>query len=440
MYTLKILFNKPGFILAALVVWLSQGAGASQPGAALSSYLEQNREQQIADLTATVNINSGTLNKEGVRAVGKFFEEPFREMGFTTEWEEMPEEMGRAGHFHAYREGNRGPKILMLGHLDTVFEQDSPFQTFRREGEKAYGPGANDMKDGNLVVLYALKALHAEGYLNESNIHVMLTGDEENVGKPIAKSRASLRRLAKQSDIILSFESTVNETVTIGRRGASGWTLTVTGKRAHSAGILSDETGAGAIYETARVLDAMRRELGGGRELTLSPGMVVGGTRVNYEPATFTGDVYGKLNVVPQKAVITGDLRFLYEEQKQDARATLDAIAAKSLPLTQSKFEYRDMYPAMAPTEGNKLLASLFNNVSQELGLGEMGMLDPTMRGAADIAFAAAYADCLDGLGGDGGGDHSEAEYVDLEAFTVATKRAALFVYRLISGDFIPAQ
>lgn len=409
-------------------------------GGALAGYIDSKREQQIADLATTVNINSGTLNKPGVRAVGKFFEKPFQEIGFTVEWEDMPEAMGRAGHFHAYRKGNRGPNILIIGHLDTVFEPDSPFQTFRREGEKAYGPGANDMKDGNIVALYALKALHVGGYLEQSNIHVIFTGDEENVGKPFSESRASLIRLAKQSDILLGFESTVGDTVTIGRRGASGWKLTVSAKRAHSAGILSDDTGAGAIYETARVLDAMRRELVTGRELTLSPGFTVGGTRISHNPLKFTGDVYGKLNVVPQTAVSTGDLRFLYDKQKRDARAKLDAIAANSLPHTESKFEYLDMYPAMAPTQDNMLLAQLYANVSQELGLGEIGILDPTMRGGADIAFGAAYAASLDGLGGEGGGDHSEAEWVDLKEFTIATKRAALFIYRLIRGEFIPAQ
>ena len=104
-----------------------------------------------------VNINSGTLNQKGVREVGNVFSSAFEAIGFQTEWIEMPEEMNRAGHLFASIEGTEGKRLLLIGHLDTVFEENSPFQTFVRQDSIAYGPGANDMKGGNVIILYALK-------------------------------------------------------------------------------------------------------------------------------------------------------------------------------------------------------------------------------------------------------------------------------------------
>ena len=94
-----------------------------------------------------VNINSGTLNQRGVKEVGEVFGTAFNQIGFETEWIEMPEDMNRAGHLFASIDGDKGKKLLLIGHLDTVFEENSPFQTFERFNDSmAYCPGANDMK------------------------------------------------------------------------------------------------------------------------------------------------------------------------------------------------------------------------------------------------------------------------------------------------------
>jgi len=192
-------------------------------------------QEAIDFLEKVVNINSGTMNLAGVKAVGNVFDTALKELDFTTQWIEMPKEMNRAGHLFASIRGNKGKKLLLIGHLDTVFEADSPFQTFERKDSIAYAPGGNDMKGGNVVILYALKALHELNLLKDVGITVAFTGDEERTGKPLSISRKDLIEAAKASDIALGFETATGfNNATIARRGASGWKVETSGKRAHS--------------------------------------------------------------------------------------------------------------------------------------------------------------------------------------------------------------
>ena len=166
--------------------------------------IEANNNEAIDFLEFVVNINSGTLNAKGVKEVGMVFKDAFENIDFETTWIEMPEEMNRAGHLFAQTEGNKGKKLLLIGHIDTVFEENSPFQEFERVNDSiAHAPGGNDMKGGDVIVLYALKALHVNGLLNDAQIMVAFTGDEESTGKPLDISRKDLIEAAKRSDIAL---------------------------------------------------------------------------------------------------------------------------------------------------------------------------------------------------------------------------------------------
>lgn len=393
-------------------------------------------DESIDFLEKVVNINSGSLNLEGVKEVGSVFAEAFDQIGFTTNWISMPKEMNRAGHLFASIDGQKGKKLLLIGHLDTVFEENSPFQTFIRKDGFAYGPGANDMKGGDVVVLYALKALHELGLLKEANIIVAFTGDEESTGKPLSISRKTLIDAAKKADIALGFEtSTGFNYATIARRGASGWRVETNGKRAHSSGVFSERTGAGAIFEMSRILNAFYEEVKGETYLTFNPGTLLGGTFVNYDPMTSSGDVFGKTNVVAQKAIVNGGLRFISEEQKENARAKMREIVAQNLPHTTAKIEFTDSYPAMGPTEKNKMLLEELNQVSLALGQGAVEAYDPGRRGAADISFVAEYVYGLDGLGTMGSGAHTPKETVNLKTVNALIQRTAVFIYRLINQD-----
>ncbi|NNF82511.1 MAG: M20/M25/M40 family metallo-hydrolase, partial [Flavobacteriaceae bacterium] len=359
-----------------------------------------NNNEAIEFLKKVVNINSGTMNHKGVKQVGMEFKTEFDNIGFKTEWIDMTE-VNRSGHLFAETSGNKGKQLLLIGHLDTVFEADSPFQEFKMVNDSiAHAPGGNDMKGGNIIILYALKALVENNLLDDAQIIVAYTGDEEATGKPLTISRRDLINAAKKSDIALGFEtSTGFNYATVARRGSSDWKVEVTGVRAHSSGVFNERIGAGAIFEISRIINEFYNQVKGEEYLTFNPGILIGGTAMNYEQAQSRGDVFGKSNVVAQTAITYGGLRFISEEQKENARAKMREIVADNLPKTSAKITFIDSYPAMPPSEGNQALLEILNQVSLSLDQGEVEAYDPGRRGAADVSFVAEYVDCLDGLG-----------------------------------------
>ncbi len=421
-------------LISFLLVVNTFGQKISKTEKKILKTVTSNNAASIEFLKKVVNINSGTMNPEGVKKVGMVFKEAYDEIGFSTNWIDMSE-VNRSGHLFAETNGNKGKKLLLIGHLDTVFEEDSPFQEFTMVNDSiAHAPGGNDMKGGNVIILYALKALVDNGLLKKSQIIVAYTGDEESAGKPLSISRRDLIEAAKKSDIALGFEtSTGFNYATVARRGSSGWKVEVTGKRAHSSGIFNEKVGAGAIFELSRILNEFYNEVRGEEYLTFNPGVIMGGTKVTFESALSKGATFGKSNVVAQTAVVKGGLRFISEKQKENAREKMKVIVANNLPHTSAKITFTDSYPAMGPTEGNNGLLKILNQVSLDLEQGGVEAYDPGKRGAADVSFVAAYVDCLDGLGTMGNGAHTPKETVNLNTIEELTKRTAILIYRLIN-------
>jgi glutamate carboxypeptidase len=388
-------------------------------------YVDAHMGEALGTLEKIVNIESPSEDIAGVKQVGAVFQREFESLGMTARWIEMPAEMKRAGHLVASTKGSKGKRILLLGHIDTVLRGEK----FRSEGNKAFGTGSSDMKAGDVVLLFALKALHAAGALKDARITVMLTGDEESAGHPIEISRRDMVALAKDSDLALSFEATVGNTATVGRRGSSSWTLEVQGKTGHSAGIFSEGMGSGAIFEAARVVNQFYETLHNEKYLTFNPSVIVGGTEATLDGPTGTAN--GKTNVVPAKAIVSGDLRFISEAQKEATRAKMREIVGRSLPRASSKITFEDGYPAMTPSPGNYALLKEMDQVSQDLGFGKIEALDPGARGAGDVAFVSQLIPGLDGIGASGAGAHAPGESVDLASLPKVTKKAALLIYRL---------
>ena len=388
--------------------------------------------QAIDLLRRAVNINSGSMNFDGVREVGVLFGDEFRALGFETEWVDGTP-WDRAGHLVARRDGT-GPRLLLIGHLDTVFEPSSPFQSFTREGDRAQGPGVVDMKGGDVVIIHALKALATAGELEDMNITVVMTGDEERSGRPLDLARSALIRAAAEADIVLAFENGDSDptTAVVARRGSTGWRLDVTGTPAHSSQLFQEGVGAGAVYEASRILSGFYERLAGEPLLTFNPGVMLAGTDVAYDPFTAGGSAFGKSNVVAESAVVTGDLRTITLEQLEKARATMRFVVLESLPRTSATITFDDGYPPLAPTDGNRRLLAMFSQVSEDLGYGVVTAVDPRNAGAADVSFTAGLVDvAIDGLGPGGGNDHTLDEWIDLPTLAIQTKRAAVLMHRL---------
>ena len=403
----------------------------------LVSWVDAHAEEAVDLLERVVAINSGTLNLAGVRAVGDVFRAELDRLGFTTRWEDgAPFE--RAGHLVAERVAvNAGgaPRLLLIGHLDTVFEPDSPFQRFERiDAKSARGPGIIDMKGGDVILLQSLKALAAHGLLSRMNITVVLSGDEEKPGRPLALARRALVEAGKTADIAIGFEDGDGDPhhAVAARRGASSWELHVTATTAHSSQIFRDDIGAGAIFEAARVLDGFRQRLGGEALLTFNPGVIVGGTRVEFDGTQARGSAAGKNNVIAGQAVVAGDLRALTSEQLERARSAMREVAAAALPHAISTLTFDDGHPPMAGSDGNLRLLAVYDEASRDLGLGEVTAVDPSRAGAADISFVAGQMKmALDGIGLRGRDGHTVEETADLTTLASQTRRAVLLLHRV---------
>ncbi len=391
------------------------------------------RNAAIALLERVVNINSGSLNGPGVRAVADVFRAELDALGFSTEWIDGSS-FGRAGHLVA-RRGTRGPRILLIGHLDTVFEPDSPFQRFERLSDStARGPGVVDMKGGDVVIVETLRALASADALDALQIQVILTGDEERTGSPLAAARDALVRAAQWANVALAFENGDSDyrTAVVARRGSTSWTLRVSGRSAHSSQIFQEQVGPGAVFEAARILDRWRTELSAEPNLTFNPGAIVGGSEVSWDSSLARGTAFGKNNVVAEYALVTGDLRALSLEQHAGAQAAMQAVVAASLPHTAAELTFGESYPPLAPTDGNRRLLARLDQVSRDLGYGPVGAVDPRRAGAADISFTSGLVEmALDGLGAGGGDDHTVREWIDLRTLTIQAARTAVLLRRL---------
>jgi glutamate carboxypeptidase len=422
--------------LALLLVAAPAGAKLSTAERKMAQTVEAERGRTEALLERLVEQNSGSRNLAGVEAVGRMMRSELEPLGFKVEWVPMGE-VGRAGHIVATHRGSQsGKRMLLIGHLDTVFEPDSPFQHFvRKEGGKAEGPGSGDDKGGMVVMVAALRAMQSAGSLRAADVTIVLTGDEEDAGDPIAVARRDLIAAGKAADVALDFEGLAREQGkdmgSIARRSAGSWEVRVTARTGHSSGIFSKGSGNGAIYELARILEAIRTELPE-PNLTYNVGLVVGGATASLDEAGIRGQATGKTNIIPATAIARGDIRALTREQDERVRARMREIVARSLPGAKAEIGFGDhIYPPMAPTAGNKALLDRLNGVNRDLGLDEMGALDPLKRGAGDIGFVSEDTDGLVGLGAASEGDHAPGETVDLASIPRQAKRAAILMSRL---------
>lgn len=426
-------------VLAVLLLLALPGAALAQTTPAEQTMVRTvaaEHDRHIALLETLVNQNSGTLNLPGVRLVGDRVRAELEPLGFTVRWVDMAE-TGRAGHLIATHEGP-GRNVLLIGHLDTVFEADNPFQRFERTGMRATGPGVGDDKGGVVVIIAALRAMQAAGTLEDANVTVFLTGDEERIGAPLAIARRDLIEAGREAAFALEFENLAVEDEadfgTIARRSSSNWTLTTTGRTGHSSGVFNDALGYGAIYELARILDGFRRDLPE-PNLTYNVGVIAGGTPAAIDAEGFNVTASGKTNIVASTAIARGDLRTLTREQDERVRARMQAIVAENLPRTDAELVFGEGgYPPMAPSEGNRALLARLNAVNRDLGLPEMAEYDPARRGAADSGFVAGDVDTLGGLGMAGGNAHADGEWVDLDSLVRQAQRAAVLISRLSLG------
>jgi glutamate carboxypeptidase len=293
------------------------------------------------------------------------------------------------------------------------------------------------MKGGDVVMIAALKALKASGTLDRMRVIVVMTGDEEDTGDPLSLAREALVGAAKGMDVAIGFEDGPGDPrlAVTARRGTTGWEVRVKGKPAHSSQIFREDVGYGAVYELARILNGFRERLAGEAHLTFSPGVVLGGTSVEFDPVQVRGAAAGKTNVVAEHAVASGDLRALSRDQFEKAKKTMTEIVAASLPHTSATITFDEGYPPMAPTEGNAKLLAMYDKASRDLGSGAVTAVTPDRAGAADVSFVAGEVTAIiDGVGLMGHDDHTANETADLATLPSQAKRMAVLLHRIVKA------
>lgn len=427
------------FLLSVLML-ASSSASAALNGeeARLVRAIDAREPAARALLRRAVEQNSGTLNRAGVRAVGAMFAPEFERLGFTTRWVDGAA-WQRAGHLIAERRGPPGAvRVLLIGHLDTVFEPDSPFQGWEALGDTAArAPGSTDMKGGIVIMAMALEALREARALDRLDVTVVLIGDEEKSGSPQERARADLIEAARRADVALGFEDGDGDprNAVVARRGSGSWLLRVRGTPYHSSQIHQPQVGEGAIFGAARILRAFRDSLAQEEMLTFNPGAIVGGTEARFDPGQSRGSAFGKNNVVAESTIVAGDLRPLSIDQRERAKSVMRRIAEAGGPGVAASIEFDDGYPPLAPSEGNRRLLALYSAASRDLGLGEVAATNPRQAGAADISFTAGLTPmAIDALGLKGTGGHTVNETADLRTLRTQAQRAALMLYRIARG------
>lgn len=430
-------FRELALAAATALVALSAPAFAklSPQEAKMVTAVDKGHDRWVSVLETITRQNSGSRNLEGVKKVAQMVTPELEKLGFKVQWVDQSAAK-RAGHLIATRTGRPGStRMLLIGHLDTVFEPDSPFQNVRRiDANTLEGPGIEDNKGGVITMFAALEAMQAAGTLPAATITIVLTGDEEDAGEPIDIARADLIKWGQWADVALDFEGLSQidgkDMGSIARRSSYSWQVNATGKQGHSSGIFSGSAGHGAIYELVRIIDQFHDELPEDK-LTFNVGLIAGGSIAQLDADLVRAQAAGKTNIIPAVAVARGDFRTLSDEQSERVKAKMQAIVAQHLPGTSAEIIFEQGYPPMAPTEGNRALLRKLNVINADLGLDQMAELDPLKRGAGDISFVARYVDGLVGMGPAGEGAHAPGETVDLPSIKRQAKRAAILMSRL---------
>ncbi|MEX0965400.1 MAG: M20/M25/M40 family metallo-hydrolase [Pseudohongiellaceae bacterium] len=391
----------------------------------LTAWLDSQEENMLELLEQITNINSGSLNKDGVNELAAIFSDELRQLGFSIstlpgDVIEMPSCPGSdynvdaADHVLASKSG-AGARLLMMGHLDTVFPPDSPFQQFSREGDTMYGPGVSDMKGGLVVMLYALKALNQNGALADKSITVLLNSDEE-MGS--LSSRKYLEAQAPMHDWGLVYESSGNNRLTRERKGLGQARFVVHGLASHAGG--AHEQGRSAIKELAYKIVQIENITDYETGVTVNVGVVSGGEARN--------------TIAPCAEALI-DLRYPETQQGIDAVAQFEEIFGRvySYPVDSGEItteSWTNLHrPAKIATPESDFLLNktiaIGRLLGQELGIGDSG-------GGTDGSLTqAAGLPTLDSLGSAGSGAHSNREQGRVSSLVERAKLSAVLIHRL---------
>jgi len=382
--------------------------------AALQRIVDTRLPRFRSELEMLVNIDCGSYTADGVNRVADFVADALRELGAEIERRRHEPSGGNAqlGDLVVGRIDGDGPRLLLIGHMDTVFDPGTVAERpYRSDGARATGPGVTDMKAGLLAGLHATAALQEAGA--RPAITFVANPDEE-IGSPF--STPVIRELAVAHDAALVLEcARANGDIVSARKGIADYHLEILGRAAHAG--VEPEKGRSAILEAAHQVLALHALNGRWPTVTVNAGVVRGGTRPN---------------VIAERCELQVDLRAATVDAFDAAAAEVERLAAH--PTVEGvRIEMRRTagHPPMERTDATARMVELAASIAGELGFE---LHDAATGGASDANTCAALGvPTLDGLGPVGGDDHSVDEWLDLSSVGPRTTLLAGLIGRI--GD-----
>jgi glutamate carboxypeptidase len=385
---------------------------------ALRRTVDARLPRYLAELEALVNIDCGSYTPDGVNRVADFATDALRELGAEVERKRHEPAAGarRLGDLVVGRLAGDGPRLLLIGHMDTVFDPGTAAaRPYRSSGDRATGPGVTDMKGGLLAGLHAVAALQAAGA--RPTVTFVANPDEE-IGSPF--STPVIRELAPAHDAVLVLEcARANGDIVSARKGVADFHLEIVGRAAHAG--VEPEKGRSAILEAAHQVLALHALNGRWPTVTVNAGVIHGGTRPN---------------VVPERCELHVDLRGATVDEFDAAAAEVErAAASTTVDGVTVSLRRTAGHPPMEKTATSGRLVALAVQLAGELGFD---LKDAATGGASDANTTAAMGrPTLDGLGPVGGDDHSVDEWLDLASVVPRTTLLAGLIDRI--GDALDA-
>ena len=358
----------------------------------IKSFVMDNTSAIFSLLEELVLIQSYSYNKAGVDRVSSRIASEMKQMGFSCEWSKSPT-YGDTLIARSPAWNKDKKQILITGHMDTVFPEDSGFDWYKEDDTMCFGPGVADMKGGLVVGIFALKALHHLGRLNQMPVTFIFNSDEE-IGSP--SSRELIRKEADRSSLAFVLEAGgLNNEIVTGRKGNFSVNMTITGKAGHAA--FAGPAKASAILELAHKTLAIEGMNQPEKAISANVGTVHGGIGSN---------------TVPDMAQAALDFRFLTQEDAQIIKARFTRIIeTMTVPGTASEMTIKSSRPAMPQSEANIRLFGQIQSIAQDLGFS---ISQELRQGVSDAnIIAGSNIPVVDGLGPIGAKDHSKDEYID---------------------------
>jgi glutamate carboxypeptidase len=381
----------------------------------LRDLVQDRYPEYLAALESMVNVDCGSYTAAGVNRIADLCEERFRRADWAVERRmHVPGDDGtQLGDLViGTRDGSGGPNVLLVGHMDTVFDDGTAAERpFRVEGDIAYGPGVSDMKGGLLTGFFATHALQDTGFDGFGRITYVCNPDEE-IGSPF--SGPVIRELAPLHDAAFVLEGArANGDIVSARKGISDYTIVFHGRAAHAG--VEPEKGRSAVLAAAHAVIAIQALNGTWPGVTVNVGVATGGTRTN---------------VVPERCRLQVDIRSPDGAALEEAEREVERLATTTvIPDVTAEVRANRWHRPMEKGEGAQRLVDLAKGIASELGFE---LEDAATGGASDAnTTSAAGAPTIDGLGPVGGDDHAPAEWLDLSSVVPRITLLAALISRV---------